>query len=111
MESVSFFAADRANGQPSFRVLSTAGNVLSSQIITATTNRPLGGATAFNLDSATLGSLIGSIEFDNAGPAGSPPYVIAIDTFSASAAAVPEPNAAMGLVALACGLAFRRRRI
>lgn len=110
VESVSFFAADRANGQPSFRVLSTTGNELTSQLITATTNRPSGGATAINLDSATLGSLIGSIEFDNAGPAGNPPYVIAIDSFSATAAAVPEPSGALPLLFLALGTVFRRRR-
>lgn len=104
---LSFFAVDRANGTPSLRILGVDGSVLASELITETNNR--NAAAQFSFSSSDLGALIGGIEFDNAGPAGNPPYVIAIDTFSATA--VPEPTS-FALMALfgATTLGVRRRR-
>jgi len=102
--SVSFFAANRANGASStVNVFSLDGDLLTSAAIP-------NGATADNLFSFTadaLGAGIGRIEFDLAGPAANPPYVVAIDSFSVSA---PEPGmlSLFGVLALV-GLARRRR--
>ncbi len=106
--SVSFFAANRANGASStVNVFSLDGSLLTSAPIP-------NGATADNLFTFTadvLGAEIGRIEIDLAGPAANPPYVVAIDSFSATAA-VPEPGmlSLFGLLAL-MGLAGRRRLI
>ena len=106
--SLSFYAADRANGTPSFRLLDLDGNTLTTELITGTTNRSANGATPFEFSSTDFdGALFGSIEFDNAGPAQNPPYVIAIDNFSATS--VPEPSSAL-LGALGALLAISRRR-
>lgn len=109
VDAVSFFAADLANGTGVFRVLGVDDTtVLNTTSITNVANNA--GAPPFSFTSAGLGAQIGSIEFDNAGPAGNPPYVIAIDTFSASVAAIPEPSSiALGLMALG-GMFLRRRR-
>lgn len=104
--SVSFFAANRANGASStLNVFSVAGDLLTSAAI------PSGavGDNLFNFRSDTLGADIGRIEIDLAGPAANPPYVVAIDSFSAS---VPEPGmlslfGAIGLL----GLVRRRRSV
>ena len=108
-DAVSFFAADRANGTPTFRVLGTdQTTVLASASITGTSNQNGAGATPFSFTSAALGAQIGGIEFDNAGPASNPPYVIAIDSFSVTA--VPEP-ATGSLIALVFGfMGLRRKR-
>jgi len=110
VDTVSFFASRFGNGTPSFRVLGVDDTtVLATNAITATSNQT--GAAAFTFDSTTLGGQIGSIEFDNAGPASNPPYVIAIDSFSATTnAAVPEPSAAASLMLAFGGLLLRRRR-
>jgi len=107
LQELSFNAADRANGTPSFRLLDTGGNLILTQTITGTDNR--NADTFFSYDSSNLGgNLIGSIEFDNAGPAANPPYVIAIDNFTAST--VPEPSTALlGSLALLLGVARRKR--
>ncbi len=110
VDELSFFAADRANGTPSLRVLGTDGiTVLATASITGSSNRVADGATAFSFSSAALGAKIGSIEFDNAGPAGNPPYVIALDSFSASA--VPEPSSLCLGTCMLGFAAFRRRRM
>ena len=63
------------------------------------------------LNSSTLGGPIGSIAFDLPGPASNPPYVLALDTFTATAAAaIPEPSSAAILLIGACAMATRRRR-
>ena len=110
VELLSFFAADRANGVPSLRVFGTDGTILAEQDITQTSNQNGAGATPLVFDSATLGGLIGSVEFDNAGPAGNAPYVIAIDSFSATFAAVPEPSSVVLIGLLGSCVAIRRRK-
>lgn len=110
VDQVSFSAADRANGTGTFRVLDTSGATLLSQSIVATDNGT--AAAAFSFDSSVDfdGSQIGSIEFDNAGPAANPPYVIAIDSFSASVNAVPEPSSMLfGLLVPAVAVLRRNR--
>ena len=102
--SVSFFAADRANGTSSFEYFDTNGVSLGTNSLGFNS---LGSAgTFFDLNPGTA---IGSIAFDLAGPANDAPYVVAIDTFSATAA-VPEPASAglIGLVSL--GMFVTRRR-
>ena len=112
VDSLSFFASRFGNGTPSFRVLGVDDTtVLATSSITAGSNQNGAGATAFSFDSTTLGAQIGSIEFDNAGPNANPPYVIAIDSFSATTnAAVPEPSAAASLMLALGGFVLRRRR-
>jgi len=111
--SVSFFAADRANGTSStFDVLDIFGNTISA-------NNAIGdgavGAAAnqITLSESVLGSAIGAINFDLAGPNANPPYVVAIDSFSATAsttAAVPEPSALMVMLGSLAVAGLRRRR-
>lgn len=109
VDEVSFFAADRANGTPSIRVIADDGvTVLTTVSVTGTSNQP--GATPFTFTSSVLGDQIGSIEIDNAGPAGNPPYVTAIDSFSASVSAVPEPSSMIAGLVLVGGAATRRLR-
>lgn len=102
---LSFNAANRANGTPSFQILDLNGNLLSSSSITETSNRAV--ASGFSFNSEDLGGLIGSVVFDNAGPAGNPPYVIAIDRFSATA--VPEPSSVL-MCCIGLAATLRRRR-
>lgn len=104
--NLSFAAADRANGTGAFRILDQLGNTLASQSVTNEVNR---NSDLFEFSSDDFGgTLIGGIEFDNAGPNMNPPYVIAIDDFSATA--VPEPSSALLVGASLSLLALRRRR-
>lgn len=103
--SLSFAAADRSNGTPSFRILDLNGDTLLTQSITSQVNR---NSDLLEFTSAQFGgTLIGGIEFDNAGPNSNPPYVIALDDFSATA--VPEPSSAL-LASSALGLLLLRRK-
>jgi len=114
--TVSFFAANRANGglgtasgAPIFTVFGIDGTTILDTIDVQT--GALGGNDAtflIDLDSANFSQNIGSIVLDLPGPAGAPPYVVAIDSFTADVA-VPEPSAAL-LSGLALSLMFRRRR-
>ena len=106
---VSFYAADRANGvSSSLNIFGVDGSVLLGSVVIPSAE--LGDVgTFFEFDSATLGGNIGSIGFDLAGPAANPPYVVAIDTFTAEVAAIPEPSSAI-LAGLALGASFLRRR-
>ena len=91
---VSFFAADRGNGNGTIRVFGLDDmTVLATQSVTQDDIRPIANPMQSIFSSADFGGqLIGSIEFDNAGPAGNPPYVLAIDSFSATpATAIPIP--------------------
>lgn len=104
--TVSFFAADRANGAASsLNIFGTDGSLLQGGV-----SIPSGDVSDFFFDfnSSTLGGPIGSIQFDLVGPAANPPYVVAIDTFSATAA-IPEPSSALLLSGLAL-VGLRRRR-
>ena len=84
VDSVSFYAADRANGTPTLRVFGRDDTtVLFEAQVTQTSNRTSDGSAVSVFTAASLGGLIGSIEIDNAGPAGNPPYATAIDTLTA----------------------------
>lgn len=110
---VSFFAAIRGLGASStIRVFGIDDTtLLTTASITQTNIQPSASPTLTSFSSSALGAVIGSIEIDNAGPAGNPPYVTAIDTFSARA--VPEPSTlvllAIGGVSLV-GYGWRRKR-
>ncbi|MEM7626206.1 MAG: PEP-CTERM sorting domain-containing protein [Planctomycetota bacterium] len=81
---VSFFAADRANGTPTVRVFGIDDTTVLAEVpVTGTSNQAGSGATPLSFNANALGGLIGRVEIDNAGPAGNPPYVTAIDTLSA----------------------------
>ena len=104
--SVSFFAANRANGASStVNVFGLDGALLTSAPI------PNGAAgdNLFTFTADDLGAGIGRIEFDLAGPAANPPYVVAVDSFTVQA---PEPGmlSLFGAFALV-GLVARRRRV
>lgn len=105
--SVSFFAADRANGAATtIDVLGTDGSILANDFVIPSGNV---SDNPFSFSASALGGPIGSIAIDLPGPAANPPYVLAIDTFSA-VAAIPEPSS---MVVLLSGLAIaglRRRR-
>lgn len=106
---VSFFAANR--GQGAGVTLNIFGvddtTLLNTILITQTSNQDADGAVATTLSSLVLGALIGSIGIDLPGPAGNPPYVLAIDDFSAMA--VPLPAALPLFLAGLAGLGFCRR--
>lgn len=109
VDSLSFNAARLGNGTPNFQVFGIDDlTLLTSSSITSDSNRV--AASLFSFDSETLGGQIGSIRFDNAGPNANPPYGIAIDSFSASVSAIPEPSFAMVLLALVGGRLMRRCR-
>lgn len=107
---VSFFAANR--GQGAGVALNIFGvddtTLLDTIFITQTSNQDADGAFPTTLNSLVLGALIGSIGIDLPGPAGNPPYVLAIDDFSVTA--VPLPAALPLFLAGLAGLGFFRRR-
>ena len=107
--TVSFFAADRANGAATtLNVLGTDGTTLLDSILV-----PSGSVSdnPFTLDASTLGGAIGSISVDLPGPNANPAYVVAIDSFSATAAsAVPEPSSLTAMLSALALVALRRRR-
>lgn len=106
---VSFFAADRANGAAStLDIFGVDGSLLQEDISIASGNV---SDNFFEFLAADLGGAIGSITFDLPGPNANPPYVLAIDTFSATAAsAVPEPSSLALLFGGASCLLIGRRR-
>ena len=110
---VTFFGANRANGgSVGFNVFGVDDTTLLASFTGANgiTQTSLAGSPLQTiLSSSTLGGAIGSIEFDLPGPAANPPYVLAIDTFTATAA-VPEPSSAALFIIGLCGMAARRRR-
>ena len=104
--SVSFFAADRANGaNTTGTVFDTAGATLDTFLI------PSGNVSdnQFLFTEADLGGAIGAIGFDLPGPAANAPYVVAIDSFSATSA-VPEPSSLMLVLGSLAVAGLRRRR-
>ena len=111
---VSFHAANLANGPATtFTAFDVNGGLiqdLTTQV--SSLNSTPGDVGEILTFSASGGENIGRIEVDLPGPASpvNPPYVAAIDTFSATIAPVPEPSslALLGLAA-SCGLLRRRR--
>ncbi|MDJ0508243.1 MAG: hypothetical protein QNJ64_03145 [Crocosphaera sp.] len=101
VSEVSFFAANRGNGAGvTLNILGVDDStVLDSIFITQTSNQIVDAAVATIISSSDVGGLIGSIAIDLPGPAGIPPYVLAIDTFSATAS-VPESNNTLALMLL-----------
>ena len=110
--SVSFHAANLANGAATtFTSFDASGAELESlQTQVDNLNANAGDAGEILNFSALNGQNIFRIEADLPGPAANPPYAAAIDTFSATIAAVPEPSslALLGWAAT-CGLLRRRR--
>lgn len=106
---VSFFAANRGFGAGTtlniFGVDDTT--MLGSISITQTSNQASDGAMLTTITGSDFGGLIGKIGIDLPGPAGNPPYVLAIDSFSAR---VPEPGTAALLAAGLLGFGVARRR-
>ena len=72
-------------------------------------NGNLGDAGEVLSFTAIGGLNIARIEANLPGPAANPPYAAAIDTFSASVAAIPEPSS-IALLGLAGTCGFLRRR-
>ncbi len=103
VDNVSFFAGDFANGVPTLSVFGVDGSALASGV----TITP--ALSQFSFDSATLGQRIGQVQFFNAGPAANAPYVIAIDGFTASVAAVPEPASGAVVALIFAAIGMRRR--
>lgn len=117
VSEVSFFAANIANGAAA--ALTFFGvddvSVLGTILISQESNQLSDGATPTVITSSVFaGQEIGSIGVNLPGPASppNPPYALAIDSFSATAA-VPEPTTlatlALGSVGMA-GLRYRRRK-
>ena len=103
---VSFFAANRANGAAAtLDIFGIGGELLLEDFVIGSGDID---DQQFAFNSADLGGLIGEITFDLPGPNANAPYVLAIDTFSATA--VPTPSAiGAGLAGLGL-LGARRRR-
>ncbi|MEL7488235.1 MAG: hypothetical protein AAGJ87_13575 [Pseudomonadota bacterium] len=111
--SVSFFAANRGNGASvTLNILGVDDvTILGSISITQTSNQLADGAIATIINAADFGGqLIGAIAIDLPGPAANPPYVLAVDSFTA-VVETPIPGAAALLLTGAAGLfGFRRKR-
>jgi len=127
VSDVSFFAANRGFGAATTltvfgsddttvlgTLLVTSNNNNASLTGTADTAPQFAGRTLTTPQLISLaasdfgGAVIGSILVDLPGPAGRPPYVLAIDNFFASA--VPLPGAAIFLLTGLAGAAAARRR-
>lgn len=107
---VSFFAANRGFGAGVTLNIFAEDDVtlLDTISITQTSNQIGDGAVETMIAAALVGGLIGSIGIDLPGPAGNPPYVLAIDSFSATA--VPLPAALPLFLAGLAGVGFFQRR-
>lgn len=105
--SVSFYAADRANGaNTTIDIFGVDGiTILADDFVIPSGNV---ADNFFEFTAEDLGANIGSISFNLPGPAANPPYVVAIDSFSATTV-IPEPSSAL-LAGLALGIPFLRRR-
>ena len=109
--NVSFFAANRANGPATtLNIFGVDDTTLLGSILVANTVNQGPGSALTVIDSANFGgALIGSIGIDLPGPVMNPPYVLAIDNFSATA--VPIPAALPLFISAIAGLGvFGRRR-
>ena len=112
---VSFHAANLQNGPAtSFTSFDVNGTLIETLLTQVSSLNSIADDVGEILTfSASGGENIGRIEVDLPGPASpvvNPPYVAAIDTFSATIAPIPEPSslALLGLAA-SCGLLRRRR--
>ena len=103
VSEVSFFAANRGNGPAvTLNILGVDDmTILETILITQDSNQPADGAVPTMISASDVGGLIGSIAIDLPGPATppNPPYVLAIDSFSATAS-VPESSNTVALMLL-----------
>ena len=109
--AVSFHAANLAQGSATtFTSFDASGNTLQTLATQVNNlNGNLGDAGEVLSFTAIGGLNIARIEANLPGPAANPPYAAAIDTFSASVAAIPEPSS-IALLGLAGTCGFLRRR-
>lgn len=109
---VSFHAANLAEGAATaFTSFDASGNTLQTLLTQVDSLNTIPDDAGEILSFTSIGGQnIARIEVNLPGPAANPPYAAAIDTFSATVAAVPEPSsvAILGL-AVTCGLLRRRR--
>ena len=111
VNDVSFFLANRANGAGvTVRALGVDDTtILGSEFVTQTSIQNATNPSLTQFTSQDFGgALIGSLEIDLPGPANNPPYVAAIDTFSATA--IPEPSSILVMGAIGTLAILRRRK-
>jgi len=109
---VSFFAANQGNGPATtLNIFGTDDTtILDTVLVTQTSNQSSSGAVETIITSDAVGGPIGSIGIDLPGPAANPPYVLAIDTFSATAVPFGIPDwAAVAAVGAFAGLRGLRK--
>ncbi|MGF1483290.1 MAG: hypothetical protein ACFBZ8_02875 [Opitutales bacterium] len=111
VEEVSFAVAELGNGGGStVRFFGVDDSTEIGSLFVAGTADNSASPLAVSAVGDFGGSLIGSIEIDNPGPAANPVYLTSLDTFSASTT-IPEPGSTTAIACgFALGLMFLRRR-